>query len=46
VGAVTEAVALENDTVYGLTGRVVFEHLAKVLVVARQLRTDIVHVND
>lgn len=41
-----EAVALANDTKYGLTAGVIAEDLRAGLKVARQLRTGIVHVND
>ncbi|MFJ9867652.1 aldehyde dehydrogenase family protein [Streptomyces sp. NPDC101165] len=41
-----EAVALANDTPYGLTAGVITEDLAAGLDVAARLRTGIVHVND
>ncbi|CAM5232677.1 aldehyde dehydrogenase family protein [Streptomyces griseomycini] len=41
-----EAVALANDTPYGLTAGVITENLAEGLEVAGRLRTGIVHVND
>ncbi|MFE1880282.1 aldehyde dehydrogenase family protein [Streptomyces diastatochromogenes] len=41
-----EAVALANDTPYGLTAGVITEDLAAGLDVAARLRTGIVHIND
>ncbi|MGW5468807.1 aldehyde dehydrogenase family protein [Streptomyces chartreusis] len=46
VDSTDEAVALANDTPYGLTAGVITEDLAAGLAVAGRLRTGIVHVND
>ncbi|WCE00055.1 aldehyde dehydrogenase family protein [Streptomyces sp. HUAS 31] len=46
VNSADEAVALANDTPYGLTAGVITEDLAAGLAVAGRLRTGIVHVND
>ncbi|MFH8470736.1 aldehyde dehydrogenase family protein [Streptomyces sp. NPDC017991] len=46
VDSADEAVALANDTPYGLTAGVITEDLATGLKVAGRLRTGIVHVND
>ena len=46
VDSTDEAVALANDTPYGLTAGVITEDLAEGLEVAGRLRTGIVHVND
>ena len=46
VDSADEAVALANDTPYGLTAGVITENLARGLEVAGRLRTGIVHVND
>lgn len=46
VDSADEAVALANDTPYGLVAGVITEDLAKGLEVAGRLRTGIVHVND
>jgi acyl-CoA reductase-like NAD-dependent aldehyde dehydrogenase len=43
---VDSAVAIANDTQYGLTAGVITENLRDGLAVARRLRTGIVHVND
>lgn len=43
---VDAAVALANDTQYGLTAGVITENLREGLSVAQRLRTGIVHVND
>jgi acyl-CoA reductase-like NAD-dependent aldehyde dehydrogenase len=43
---VDSAVAIANDTQYGLTAGVISENLRDGLAVARRLRTGIVHVND
>lgn len=41
-----EAVALANDTDYGLTGGVISENLTEALDVAKRMETGIIHVND
>ncbi len=46
VDSAEEAVALANDTPYGLTAGVITEDLAAGLDIASRLRTGIVHVND
>ncbi|MFJ2949625.1 aldehyde dehydrogenase family protein [Streptomyces sp. NPDC087226] len=46
VDSTDEAVALANDTPYGLTAGVITENLAHGLEAAGRLRTGIVHVND
>ncbi|GHI03501.1 salicylaldehyde dehydrogenase [Streptomyces cellostaticus] len=46
VDSADEAVALANDTPYGLTAGVITEDLRAGLEVASRLRTGIVHVND
>jgi len=46
VDSADEAIALANDTEYGLTGGVISENLTDALDVARQMRTGIVHIND
>ncbi|MGW4230263.1 aldehyde dehydrogenase family protein [Streptomyces sp. NPDC004980] len=46
VDSADEAVALANDTPYGLTAGVITEDVAAGIAVARRLRTGIVHVND
>ncbi len=46
VDSVDEAVALANDTDYGLTAGVVSENLKEALSVANRIESGIVHVND
>jgi acyl-CoA reductase-like NAD-dependent aldehyde dehydrogenase len=46
VDGADEAVALANQTSYGLTAGVISENLHEGIEVARRLRTGIVHVND
>ncbi len=46
VESVDEAVALANDTDYGLTGGVISENLKQAFDVADRMQTGIVHVND
>jgi vanillin dehydrogenase len=46
VDGADEAVALANQTNYGLTAGVISENLHEGIEVARRLRTGIVHVND
>lgn len=46
VDTVDEAVALANDTDYGLTGGVISGNLADALDVADRMQTGIIHVND
>ncbi|MER5544847.1 aldehyde dehydrogenase family protein [Streptomyces sp. NPDC002589] len=46
VDSADEAVALANDTPYGLTAGVITEDLRAGLEVASRLRTGIVHIND
>lgn len=41
-----EAVALANDTEYGLTGGVISENMTEALDVANRMETGIIHVND
>jgi acyl-CoA reductase-like NAD-dependent aldehyde dehydrogenase len=41
-----QAIAVANDTEYGLTAGVVTEDAGRGLAIARRLRTGIVHVND
>ena len=41
-----EAVALANDTDYGLTGGVISENMTEALDVANRIETGIIHVND
>ncbi|QGH62665.1 aldehyde dehydrogenase family protein [Serratia proteamaculans] len=45
VDSVSEAIALANDTDYGLTGGVISEDIRAAMNVARQMKTGIVHVN-
>lgn len=46
VDTVDEAVALANDTDYGLTAGVVSENLKEALAVANRIESGIIHVND
>lgn len=46
VDTVDEAVALANDTDYGLTAGVVSEDMREALAVANRIESGIVHVND
>ncbi len=46
IDSADQALALANDTHYGLTAGAITENLAKGLKVASRLRTGIVHVND
>lgn len=46
VESVDDAVALANDTDYGLTGGVISENLKEAVDVAERMQTGIVHVND
>ena len=41
-----EAIALANNTRYGLTAGILTENVGRGFEVAKQLRTGIVHVND
>ncbi len=45
-GTTDEAVALANDTEYGLTGGVISENTKEALNVAARMQTGIIHVND
>jgi acyl-CoA reductase-like NAD-dependent aldehyde dehydrogenase len=46
VDTTDEAVALANDTEYGLTGGVISENTKEALNVAARMETGIIHVND
>jgi acyl-CoA reductase-like NAD-dependent aldehyde dehydrogenase len=46
VNSADDAVALANDTEYGLTAGVISSDVREALSVARRLRTGIVHIND
>ncbi|MFC2254966.1 aldehyde dehydrogenase family protein [Labrys portucalensis] len=46
VDTIDEAVALANDSEYGLTGGVISENLMEALDVAERIQTGIIHVND